>query len=88
MSNSTLQGWGRGTWGQGTWNEELNVAVTGVVGTTGLGTPSGIPGIFVNATGVSATTAISQTGVGTVTYAVTVVSGNPSNHRLLLVLLL
>ena len=80
MSNSTLQGWGRGTWGQGPWNEEINVVVTGVVGTTSVGTPSGIPGIFVNATGVSATTAISQTGASTVTYAVTVVSGNPSNH--------
>ena len=41
MSNSTLQGWGRGTWGQGPWNEEINVAVTGGVGTTGLGTPVG-----------------------------------------------
>ena len=80
MSNSTLQGWGRGTWGQGPWNEEIDVAVTGVVGTTGLGTPLGLPGIFVNATGVSATAAISQTGASTVTYTVTVVSGNPSNH--------
>ena len=80
MSNSTLQGWGRGTWGQGPWNEEINVVATGVVGTTGLGTPSGIPGVNVAATGISATTSISQTGAGTVTYAVTVVSGNPSNH--------
>ena len=80
MSNSTLQGWGRGTWGQGPWNEEINVVVTGLVGTTGLGTPSGIPGVNVAATGISATTAISQTGASTVTYAVTVVSGNPSNH--------
>ena len=80
MSNSTLQGWGRGTWGQGPWNEEINVVVTGVVGTTSVGTPSGIPGVNVAATGISATTSISQTGAGTVTYAVTVVSGNPSNH--------
>ena len=34
MSNTTLQGWGRGTWGQGPWNEEIDVVVTGVVGTT------------------------------------------------------
>jgi len=80
MSNSTLQGWGRGTWGQGPWNEEIDVVVTGVVGTTALGTPDGIPGVNVAATGVSATTAISQTGAGTVTFTVTVVSGNPSNH--------
>ena len=76
----SLQGWGRGTWGQGAWNASLNVEVTGVVGTTSLGTPDGIPGVNVSATGVSATTAISQTGASTVTYTVTVVSGNPSNH--------
>jgi len=80
LSNTTLQGWGRGTWGQGPWNEEIDVVVTGVVGTTALGTPDGIPGVNVAATGVSATTAISQTGASTVTYTVTVVSGNPSNH--------
>ena len=80
MSNSTLQGWGRGTWGQGPWNEGINVVVSGLIGTTGLGTLSGIPGVNAVATGVSATSSISQTGVGTVTYAVTVVSGNPSDH--------
>ena len=80
MSNTTLQGWGRGTWGQGPWNEEIDVVVTGVVGTTALGTPDGIPGVNVSATGVSATTAISQTGASTATFTVTVVSGNPSNH--------
>ena len=77
---SSLQGWGRGTWGQGPWNEEINVVVTGVVGTTAVGSVLGVPGIFVNATGVSATTAISQTGASTATFTVTVVSGNPSNH--------
>ena len=77
---SSLQGWGRGTWGQGPWNEEIDVVVTGVVGTTAVGTPDGIPGVNVAATGVSATTAISQTGAGTVTFTVTVVGGNPLNH--------
>ena len=77
---SSLQGWGRGTWGQGAWNEPVNVEPTGVVGTTALGTPDGIPGVNVSVTGLSATTAISQTGVSTVTFTVTVVSGNPSNH--------
>ena len=88
MSNTTLQGWGRGTWGQGPWNQHINVEITNdgsdgnpqIVGTTALGSVSGVPGIFVNVTGVSATTAISQTGAGTVTFTVTVVSGNPSNH--------
>jgi hypothetical protein len=77
---SSLQGWGRGTWGQGAWNEPVNVEPTGVVGTTALGTPDGIPGVNVSVTGLSATTAISQTGASTVTFTVTVVSGNPSNH--------
>jgi len=88
LSNTTLQGWGRGTWGQGPWNQHINVEITNdgsdgnpqIVGTTAVGTPDGIPGVNVAATGVSATTAISQTGAGTVTFTVTVVSGNPSNH--------
>ena len=85
MSNTTLQGWGRGTWGQGPWNEHINVIIdstspTQILGTTILNSVTGVPGIFVNVTGVSATTAISQTGAGTVTYTVTVASGNPSNH--------
>ena len=85
MSNSTLQGWGRGTWGQGPWNQHINVEVDStspvqILGTTALGSVLGVPGIFINVTGVSATTAISQTGASTVTYAVTVVGGNPSDH--------
>jgi len=85
VSNTTLQGWGRGTWGQGPWNEHINVIIdstspTQILGTTILNSVTGVPGIFVNVTGVSATTAISQTGAGTVTYTVTVASGNPSNH--------
>tara|TARA_A100000171_G_scaffold52504_1_gene71138 strand:+ start:456 stop:1316 length:861 start_codon:yes stop_codon:yes gene_type:complete len=85
LSNTTLQGWGRGTWGQGPWNEHINVIIDStspvqILGTTALGTPDGIPGVNVAVTGLSATTAISQTGASTVTYTVTVVSGNPSNH--------
>ena len=84
MSNTTLQGWGRGTWGQGAWNAPISVEIDStdpqILGTTALGSVLGVPGVFVNVTGVSATTAISQTGASTVTYTVTVVSGNPSNH--------
>ena len=84
MSNTTLQGWGRGTWGQGAWNAPISVEIDStnpqILGTTALGSVLGIPGVFVNVTGVSATAAISQTGASTVTYTVTVVSGNPSNH--------
>ena len=85
MSNTTLQGWGRGTWGQGPWNQHINVEVDStspaqILGTTALGSVLGVPGVFVDVTGVSATTAISQTGASTVTFTVTVVSGNPSNH--------
>ena len=35
MANIT--GWGRGTWGEGAWNAPLAVEVTGVAGTTSLG---------------------------------------------------
>ncbi len=85
MSNTTLQGWGRGTWGQGPWNQHLNVEVDStspvqILGTTALGSVLGVPGIFVGVTGVSATTAISQTGAATVTFTVTVNESNPSNH--------
>ena len=88
MSNTTLQGWGRGTWGQGPWNQHINVEVTNdgtdgkpqIQATASLNSVTGVPGVFVNVTGVSATTAISQTGAATVTFTVTVVSGNPSNH--------
>jgi len=85
LSNTTLQGWGRGTWGQGPWNQHINVEVDStspvqILGTTALGSVLGVPGVFVDVTGVSATAAISQTGASTVTYTVTVVSGNPSNH--------
>ena len=85
MSNTTLQGWGRGTWGQGPWNQHINVEVDStspvqILGTTALGSVLGVPGIFVGVTGVSATTAISQTGAATVTFTVTVNESNPSNH--------
>ena len=88
MSNTTLQGWGRGEWGQGPWNQHINVEVTNdgtdgkpqIQATASLNSVTGVPGVFVNVTGVSATTAISQTGAATVTFTVTVVSGNPSNH--------
>jgi hypothetical protein len=85
LSNTTLQGWGRGTWGQGPWNQHLNVEVDStspvqILGTTALGSVLGVPGVFVGVTGVSATTAISQTGAATVTFTVTVNESNPSNH--------
>ena len=87
MSNTTLQGWGRGAWNDGAWNEETPVVIRydppslpEIKATASVNSVVGVPGIFVNVSGVSATTAISQTGASTVTYTVTVVSGNPSNH--------
>ena len=35
MANIT--GWGRGTWGQGTFGEPIPVSLTGVAGTSALG---------------------------------------------------
>ena len=88
MSNTTLQGWGRGTWGQGPWNQHINVEVTNdtsdgipeIQATASVNSVVGVPSITTSVTGLSATTAISQTGASTTTYTVTVVSGNPSNH--------
>jgi len=87
LSNTTLQGWGRGAWNDGAWNEETPVVIRydppslpEIKATASVNSVVGVPGIFVNVSGVSATTAISQTGASTVTYTVTVVSGNPSNH--------
>ena len=42
MANIT--GWGRGTWGEGAWNPPLAVEVTGVAGTTALGSETGAAG--------------------------------------------
>ena len=88
MSNTTLQGWGRGTWGQGPWNQHINVEVTNdtsdgipeIQATASVNSVVGVPSITVSVTGLSATTAISQTGASTATFTVTVNESNPSNH--------
>ena len=54
MANIT--GWGRGAWGEGAWNAPLPVEVTGVAGTTALGSESVLPSITVAVTGVAGTT--------------------------------
>ena len=49
MANIT--GWGRGTWGEGAWNAPLAVEVTGVAGTTALGSETVVPQALVSVTG-------------------------------------
>ena len=61
MANIT--GWGRGTWGQGAWNAPLPVEVTGVAGTTALGSETVLPSISVAVTGVAGTTAVGSESV-------------------------
>ena len=61
MANIT--GWGRGTWGQGAWNAPLPVEVTGVAGTTALGSETVLPAISVAVTGVAGTTAVGNESV-------------------------
>ena len=61
MANIT--GWGRGTWGQGAWNAPLPVEVTGVAGTTALGSETVLPAISVAVTGVAGTTAVGSESV-------------------------
>ena len=38
MSAANVTGWGRGTWGAGAWNQEVPVELTGLAGTSALGT--------------------------------------------------
>lgn len=87
MSNTTLQGWGRGAWNDGAWNKETPVVIRydppslpEIKAIASVNSVVGVPGIFVNVSGVSATTAISQTGASTATFTVTVNESNPSNH--------
>ena len=61
MANIT--GWGRGTWGEGAWNAPLPVEVTGVAGTTALGSETVLPAITVAVTGVAGTTAVGSESV-------------------------
>ena len=56
------------------------VVETGLTGTIGFGDESVTAGAVASATGVSATTLISGYSATTITYTVTVVSGNPSDH--------
>ena len=51
MANIT--GWGRGTWGEGAWNAPLAVEVTGVSGTTALGSETVVPECVVSVTNPS-----------------------------------
>ena len=64
-----LDGWGRGSWNEGAWNEFIPLSVTGVQGTTGLGTVVGLPSITANVTGVSATTSVNALSISTTTGA-------------------
>ena len=49
----SLTGWGRGTWGEGAWNQAVPLAVTGVAGTTALGSPTVQNVLEVSVTGVA-----------------------------------
>ena len=51
MANIT--GWGRGTWGEGAWNAPLAVEVTGVSGTTSVGSETVVPQAVVSVTNPS-----------------------------------
>jgi len=59
---AVISGWGRGTWSQAAWGEPLPVIVTGVAGTSAVGTVAVVAEANVPATGLAATG-----GVGSVT---------------------
>ena len=52
-------GWGRGTWGQGTWGEpvevDVTVSLTGLAGTSALGTETVTCDANVAETGIAGT---------------------------------
>jgi len=50
-----VTGWGRGAWNDGSWGTALPVAVTGVAGTTGLGSVTVTADSNVSVTGVAGT---------------------------------
>ena len=58
MSNTDISGFGRGTYGQGAWNTELPVLVTGVVGTSALGSETVVSENIFAVTGVAGTSAL------------------------------
>ena len=75
MSNTDISGFGRGTYGQGAWNTELPVIVTGVAGTSALGSETVVAAAVVSVTGVAGTSALgSETVEANADVAVTGVS--------------
>ena len=55
---ANINGWGRGTWGQLTWGEPLPVVITGVAGTTALGSETATGDAIVAVTTVAGTGAV------------------------------
>ena len=53
-----VNGFGRGEWGQLTWGEPIPVVVTGVAGTSALGSESVVAEANVAVTGIAGTTAL------------------------------
>ena len=68
---SSLTGWSRGTWGLGTWGLKVPVFVTGVEGTTALGSEEVTGVATVSVTGVEATGGL---GTAPVVFGTTITS--------------
>ena len=58
MSNTKLGGWSRGTWSSGPWNGPGSVEVTGVAGTSDLGSVTAAIGINPEVSGLVGTSAL------------------------------
>lgn len=79
-----LGGWGRGTWGLGAWGTAIPVSVTGVVGTTALGSETATGDANIAVTGVAGTSALGTAiGGGGATVTVTGVSATGSVNTVL-----
>jgi hypothetical protein len=65
VSNTNLGGWGRGTWNQSAWSTPLSVLVTGVAGTSALGSETATGGATSGVTGLVGTSALGSVLAGT-----------------------
>ncbi len=62
---AAITGWGRGTWGQAEWGNPLPVEVTGVAGTSALGSETVVAEANVTLTGTITTLTVIQHNLNT-----------------------
>ena len=71
---ANVRGWGRGTWGQGAWNQPIPVEISGLAGTSALGTISLVTNNNLSVTGNVGTSALGDETV--ISKALVLATGN------------